>query len=138
MKIYYAVVKNSSEGFQVNFPDFPESIFTTPDLSQLHQNAEKHLERHAQQLNATGKILPLPSSLNDILNKTNEQNAMPVPIRLNEGTLGAKRINITLQQSLLERIDQVAHTQGLSRSGFIAIATRKLLQSLQEGNNNGL
>ena len=138
MKIYYAVVTNSPDGFQVNFPDFPESIFTTPDLSQLHKNAELHLERHAQQLNATGKILPLPSSLNDILSKTEASDKMPVPIRLNEGSLGAKRINITLQQSLLERIDQVAHTQGLSRSGFIAIATRKLLQSLQEGNNNSI
>ncbi len=133
MKIYYAVVQNTHEGYQIKFPDFPESSFTTNDLAQVHKNAESYLESHAQELNSKGKILPLPTSLNDILTKTQEQGVMPLPIRLNEGNLGAKRINITLQQSLLERIDQVAHRQGLSRSGFIAVASRKMLQSLQDG-----
>jgi metal-responsive CopG/Arc/MetJ family transcriptional regulator len=41
----------------------------------------------------------------------------------------AKRINITLDEHLIESIDRMATDQGLTRSGFIATTARAVLAS---------
>jgi hypothetical protein len=43
----------------------------------------------------------------------------------------AVRLNISLDDSLIVKIDRAAHARSMTRSGFIAQATRKALEEIE-------
>ena len=49
-----------------------------------------------------------------------------VPVEVPEGSA---RINVSIDRSLLKRIDEAAMRRGMTRSGFLAEGARKLLRT---------
>ena len=115
--------KDHDSDFGVDFPDFPGCISAGATLEEARRMAEEALELHVLGMAEDGDALPAPSSLNAIMADPDSRNAV-ASVATVPGTIERRvRINITLPEPLLRRID--AHTQ--NRSAFLARAAEKAL-----------
>ncbi len=124
MKYYIALVrKDADTSFGVEFPDFPGCISAGDTLDEAAQGAAEALALHVEGMLQDGESIPEPSSLEDI--DTGGAVPMLVPLASSRGRV--VRLNITMDENLLEEIDSAARRFGQSRSAFLANAARKAL-----------
>ena len=123
----YAAVMEQTDagGFGVWFPDFPGCISHAEDPLAAAQGARKALTRRLQTMEETGEIVPQPTPAEAV-----ELPDVPSYVFLVEAdTPPAKtsyvRLNVTLPEALVRRIDAVA---GGNRSGWLAMAAGELLK----------
>ncbi|MCK5296965.1 MAG: type II toxin-antitoxin system HicB family antitoxin [Alphaproteobacteria bacterium] len=127
MKTYFPAVIEQDEGscFGVFFPDFLGCVSAGDTVEKAVENARKALKGHTQCMIDDEDLLPEPTPVTDIEidDDINVVCITLIPVYLPSK---AKRINITLDENLIEQIDAVAS----NRSAFIAEATRARLSSL--------
>ncbi len=128
---YPAVVERAEDGFGVVFPDVPGCVSAGDTVAEALANAAEALESHLELLVGAGEPLPEPgppeAPLPDWLAGIEPVMRALVPVEL-PGR--AVRVNVTLDEGLLRRIDRAARRLGTSRSGFLAEAARRLLREL--------
>jgi hypothetical protein len=73
--------------------------------------------------------IPSPSSFDEI-KKSAPINSIIVMLPVLFNDVRHKRINITLGESLIERIDLISKREGFTRSGFLAVAAREYLDKV--------
>ncbi|MGA8381767.1 MAG: type II toxin-antitoxin system HicB family antitoxin [Stellaceae bacterium] len=115
--------KDHDSDFGVDFPDFPGCISAGATLEEARRMAEEALELHVRGMAEDGDALPEPSSLNTIMADPDSRNAVAFVATVPGTVERSVRINITLPEPLLRRID--AHTH--NRSAFLARAAEKAL-----------
>jgi predicted RNase H-like HicB family nuclease len=118
------LIHHEDEAYGVSFPDFPGCTTVSRDLDSVVAKAAEVLAFHVEGLAEDGP-LPQPRSMSEL-----ERD--PSFLEDAEGALlvlvpydppgRAVRINITLDESLLARIDRAAQASGETRSGFLAKA----------------
>lgn len=125
-----ALVHEEDGTFGVSFPDFPGCVTAADTLDGAAAKAREVLAFHADGMAEDGLALPAVRTL-DELRKDKEARAdmrgaliMLVPY---DPPSRAVRINLTMDEALLARVDQAASRAGESRSGFLAAAARKRL-----------
>ena len=120
-KIYYPALidKDAESDFGVSFPDFPGCVSAGETLEESLMGAQEALSGHVALMIADGDALPKPTSLEDV---AAEKEASTVVVTLVPVVLPgrARRVNVTLDEALLEEIDQISN----NRSGFLAEAAR--------------
>ncbi len=120
-KIYYPafVDKDAESDFGVSFPDFPGCVSAGETLEESLLGAQEALSGHVALMIADGDALPKPTSLEEV---AAEREPSTVAITLVPVVLPgrARRVNVTLDEALLEEIDQISN----NRSGFLAEAAR--------------
>jgi predicted RNase H-like HicB family nuclease len=120
-KVYYPALvdKDADSDFGVSFPDFPGCVSAGETLEDALLGAQEALSGHVALMVADGDALPRPTSLEQV---TAEKEASTVAITLLPVVLPgrARRVNVTLDEALLEEIDQISD----NRSGFLAEAAR--------------
>ena len=124
-----ALIDEEDGRFGVAFPDFPGCTTVARSLDEAVAKAAEVLAFHAEGLAEDGP-LPLPRTLAELRKdrqfRTDSKDAMVALIPYAPPSR-ATRINITLEESLLSRIDTAASALGETRSGFLATAARKRL-----------
>ena len=118
-------------GYGVVFPDFPGCVSAAPDSETAVHRAAEALALHVEGMLEDHIELPAPSApdapLPDWL--AEEPGAerwirvlvpMSVPGK-------ARRINVTLEEGLLARLDNAARIHRMTRSAFLADAVRRML-----------
>ena len=123
---FLAVVhKDPGSDFGVSFPDFPGCVSAGSTLQEAIVSAEEALQGHVDvmveycdELPEATTDLP-PEYLDSALTVIAVKVRLPSP---------AKRINITIEGGLLERIDDAAAEAGLKRSQLLALASREWLE----------
>jgi predicted RNase H-like HicB family nuclease len=126
---YIALIrKKKNTAFGVDFPDFPGCITVGDTLDEALSNSREALGLHIQGMNEDGERIPEPSSLEAVLKDPKNRDAVPCLVQLPRGKGRAIRINITVEENLLEEIDDAAASVGISRSAFIAEAARDKLR----------
>jgi predicted RNase H-like HicB family nuclease len=126
---YPAVIdKDPDSDFGVVFPDFPGCVSAGRTLDEAIRSAHEALAGHVALMVADGDELPPPTPLEAV---AAERDATTVAITLVPVTLPGKaqRVNITIDQGLLEEIDAVAD----NRSRFLAEAARAELARRRAG-----
>ena len=124
---YLALIrKNADSDFSVDFPDLPGCVTAGRDLDEALAFAREALAGHISVLTDDGEAVPAPSSLETIMADPDNADAavvtlVPAPARRGR----AVRLNITLDEALLSRIDEEAGSYGRSR--FLAEAARAKL-----------
>lgn len=110
-------------GYTARFPDLPESAAAGADMAGLIADARVALDRELKRLSDQGEAWPSPTPI-ELL--TVPPGAIPflVDVAVDDTPV---RVNISIGERLLGRIDQAAEAGGMSRSGFIATAARKAL-----------
>lgn len=112
----------------VFFPDLPGCYSAGDTLDEAFANAREALAFHIEGLREDKLTIPKPSSL-DALKKNAEfgedfanENVTLIRVPLLENKVKPKRINISLNPTLINAIDQAAKEQGMTRSAFLASA----------------
>jgi predicted RNase H-like HicB family nuclease len=120
-RVYYPAVidKDPDSDFGVVFPDFPGCVSAGSTLDEAMLGAHEALAGHVALMVNDGDELPEPTPLEVVAAK---RDATTVAITLVPVTLPGKahRVNITIDEGLLEEIDAVAD----NRSRFLAEAAR--------------
>ncbi len=123
----YAAVMEQTDagGFGVWFPDFPGCISHAEDTLTAAQGARKALARRLEAMAQNGGPVPQPTPAEAV-----ELADVPSYVFLVEAdTPVAKpayvRLNVTLPEALVRRIDALA---GGNRSGWLAMAANELLK----------
>ena len=128
MKPYIGLIrKDIKSGYGVEFPDFPGCITAAKTLTEAQIIAEEALNAHIQFMAQDGEKLPIPSSLESIMSKKANKNAVAIVVNA-INPYAVKRVNLTFREDILNKIDRFAKFNGLTRSNFLALAAMKELE----------
>ena len=110
-------------GYSASFPDLPGLAVEGADIAALVVAARETVLKELQRLADDGHDWPKPTALEAV---AAEAGVIPflVDVAVEDTPV---RVNISIGERLLKRIDQAAETRGMSRSGFIASAARTAL-----------
>ncbi|MCW2395161.1 MULTISPECIES: type II toxin-antitoxin system HicB family antitoxin [unclassified Sphingobium] len=127
MNHYFALVqKDADSAFGVIFPDLPGCFSAVDDAGDVVPQAVDALALWFED-----QDIVAPSSLDDIRARYADELAegaylVSVPHIRNGGK--TKRVNLTMEQSMLDAIDTAARQQGITRSAFVAQAARLVIE----------
>jgi predicted RNase H-like HicB family nuclease len=130
MTNYIALIhKEPRSDFGVSFPDFPGCVTAGRSLDEARKMAEEALALHVDGMREDGEKLPVPSSLESVMARRDNRDAVAILVTLRERAQATVRVNITLAQADLAAIDAHAEATGMSRSGFLVSAARARMAS---------
>jgi predicted RNase H-like HicB family nuclease len=123
---YIALIhKDNNSDFGVSFPDFPGLVTAGCDLDEARAMAEEALSFHIDGLLEDGNTLPAPSSLETVMQSTENRDGVAILVSHRAAPTKSVRVNITLPEDILHEIDTFSTAHGLTRSGFLARAARR-------------
>ena len=128
MTAYIGLIrKEKNSNYGVEFPDFPGCVTAAKTLAEAHTMAQQALNAHLQFMAEDGDVIPKPSSLEEIMQKKANKDTVAIMVEA-INPYAVKRVNITLREDILEKIDRFARSQGMTRSNFLATAALQELK----------
>ena len=115
--------KDNDSDFGVDFPDFPGCISAGGTIDEARRMAQEALEFHVGGMIEDGEGLPEPTTLDAVMADPDNADAVAFLATVPEPAERSVRVNITLPERLLRRID----ARGANRSAFLARAAEKAL-----------
>lgn len=110
----------------VTLPDFPGCFSAADHWEDIPAKVEEAVEVY---FDGEASEIPLPTPLAELQQNPDYADGVWLLLDLDLTRLRpkAKRINITLPEPLLERIDEYARAHRMSRSGFLASAAARVI-----------
>ena len=129
MANYIAVVhKDPKSDFGVSFPDFPGCITAGSSIDEAKDMAHDALDLHLKGMLEDGENIPTPSNLEDIMADPDYSDAVAIlVVTVSEEKPRSVRVNITVPEDMLRKIDAVAKKRGMSRSSFLVHAAQNAI-----------
>ena len=129
MANYIAVVhKDPKSDFGVSFPDFPGCITAGSSIDEAKDMAHDALDLHIKGMLEDGENIPAPSNLEDIMADPDYSDAVAIlVVTVSEEKPRSVRVNITVPEDMLRKIDAVAKKRGMSRSSFLVHAAQNAI-----------
>jgi predicted RNase H-like HicB family nuclease len=113
----------------VSFPDLPGCVTAGFDLDDAQRMAEEALALHLEGLEEDGDPIPEPSSLETVMADQENRSGVVILVRAPQKAARIVRVNMTVPQDELERIDRFADEHGYTRSGFLLRAAKKEMET---------
>lgn len=134
MANYIAVVhKDPKSDFGVSFPDFPGCITAGTSIDEAKDMADDALSLHVKGLLEDGEDIPSPSKLEDIMENPEYSDSVAIlVVSISEAKARSVRVNITVPEDMLRKIDNIAKQRGMSRSSFLVNAAQNAISSGQD------
>jgi predicted RNase H-like HicB family nuclease len=134
MANYIAVVhKDPKSDFGVSFPDFPGCITAGSSIDEAKDMANEALSLHVKGLLEDGEDIPSPSKLEDIMENPEYSDSVAIlVVSVSEAKTRSVRVNITVPEDMLRKIDIIAKQRGMSRSSFLVNAAQNAISSGQD------
>jgi predicted RNase H-like HicB family nuclease len=132
---YQAPGDGPADGWDVVLPDFPGCVTQGDTPQQAMENAIEALSLHVEGMVAEGLALPPTSPMNAPLPEWLSESDMPTQVHAllpTEVPGKNARVNVTLEQALLDRLDEAVRREGTTRSGYLAQAVQEKLQRSRE------
>jgi predicted RNase H-like HicB family nuclease len=133
--VNYMAIADQAQGetaWSISFPEFPEIASAAPDERSIFTQAQDALMTAIDAYAADGRVLPEPR-FDPRRHPPAEDEGRRVFLSVSAEIPGAwVRVNISLDQGLLQRIDASAKRLGMTRSGFLAEGARRLMEARQE------
>jgi predicted RNase H-like HicB family nuclease len=130
MRQYIALIhKDADSDFGVSFPDLPGCVTAGFDLDDAQRMAEEALALHLEGLEEDGDPIPEPSSLETVMADQENRSGVVILVRAPQKAARIVRVNMTVPQDELERIDRFADEHGYTRSGFLLRAAKKEMET---------
>ncbi len=125
---YIALIRKEADSdYGVDFPDLPGCVTAGSTLDEAAAMAREALALHLEGLEAEGEAWPEPSSLEDIMALADSRDAAAILVPAPKPKGRAARINITMDENLLEEIDAAVGPG--ERSGFLSQAARVAMRA---------
>lgn len=130
MANYIAVVhKDPKSDFGVSFPDFPGCVTAGTSIDEAKDMAHDALSLHIKGMLEDGECIPDPSKLEDIIAEPAYSDAVAIlVVTVSETKSRSVRVNITVPEDVLRKIDAVAKKRGMSRSAFLINAAQNAIE----------
>lgn len=124
MKYPIYIEKDEDSDYGVTIPDLPGCFSAGTTLEESITNAEEAILTHLEGLMLDSDPIPYPSSMKELQSKFNSPNGIWVLVTVDIGQLSkeTKRINITLPEIILSKVDSFANKEKETRSGLLAKA----------------
>ena len=122
----YAVYAERDPGsdWGVAVPDLPGCFSAGASIEEAFDNAREAILTHVEGLLMDDEVVPTPTSIEE-LRKFSPKASYTwgiVDVDLSGLSKAVKRVNITLPENILGKIDAYAEREGETRSGFLAEA----------------
>lgn len=129
MKVNYPAVVHMDAGsdFGVSFPDFLGCVSAEKSLNSALAEAKEALQLHVDGMLEDGDALPVASDLAQMVQSSEGPGLVTVALVEIEIPGVSRRINITMDEALLAKVDRAAQEAGMSRSGMLAQGARMML-----------
>ncbi len=128
---FMAIIEGGDEpGYSVFFPDLPGCASAGDTIEEAARNAEEALGLHLRGMIEDGEEIPAATAPEHIKVDPEVKEVARLLVR-GEIPARAVRLNISLDDSLIVKIDRAARSRSMTRSGFIAQATRKALEEIE-------
>jgi predicted RNase H-like HicB family nuclease len=133
MSYAIAVIHEENGVYGISFPDFPGCISTGRSIDEAIFKGGQALALHVAGMIEDDEALPFLHSVAEL--RSDPEFAVDfegatiaaVPVELPRRTV---RVNISIDEGLLERVDRAAESAGQSRSAFlIEAAKRRIAES---------
>ena len=133
MANYIGVVhKDPKSDFGVSFPDFQGCITAGSTIDEAKDMAHDALSLHIKGMLEDGENIPSPSKLEDIMDDPDYSDAAAIlVVSVSESKPRSVRVNITVPEDMLRKIDNIAKKRGMSRSSFLVHAAQNAIASSQ-------
>jgi predicted RNase H-like HicB family nuclease len=118
-------------GYRAAFPDVPDCDVKAPDIAGLLADARQALATPLQRTADAGETWPTPTPVEQVV-LTAGAFPLLVDVAVEDRPI---RVNISLGEQLVQRLDAAADAKGMSRSGYIAQAVRVSLGERGPGND---
>jgi predicted RNase H-like HicB family nuclease len=128
MRQYIALIhKDADSDFGVSFPDLPGCVTAGRTLDEARDMAAEALALHLGGVAEGGEPIPEPSTLEAVMSDPENRSGVAILVAAPATPARSVRINVTLPEDVLARIDAFAEANGYSRSGFLAYAAKKAM-----------
>ncbi len=131
MPVAYALIHEEDGVFGISFPDFPGCVSTGHTEEEVLRKGTEALSFHVAGMVEDGDPIPSPRSLRDLradLAFREDSGGAIVAMVPFDLPGRAVRLNISMEERLLESVDRAAAASGQSRSAFLADAARQRLK----------
>lgn len=107
-------------------PDFPGCFSAADSWDELADNIQEAVELYCED---EDRVPPLPTSLDKLMASPDYQGGiwMMVDIDIRKLKTRSIRLNVSLPEGLLRRIDDEAKSRHMSRSAFLAMSAQREL-----------
>ena len=127
----YPVVlhKDTDSDYGVTIPDLPGCFSAGASIDEALESAVEAAECHIEGLLIDSEDIPLPIAIESHREDSSFNDGIWAFIDVDLSKLSGKvrRVNVTIPERILHRIDDFAQRQGESRSGLIAAATMEYI-----------
>lgn len=125
MRHYIGLIHKEAESdFGISFPDFPGCVSAGSTLDEALAMGREALEGHIEAMTEAGEPIPVPSDVDAVMEDPENRDGVVVLVPAPDLSGKAVRVNVTLPEGLLQRIDEAAP----NRSRFLAEAAEELLE----------
>lgn len=125
-----ALIHEEDGVFGISFPDFPGCVASGATAEEAFERGSSVLAFHVAGMLEDGDVIPRLRSMKEIADQDGRAllegaTWVRVPLDLPGKAI---RINVSLEDRLVEQIDRAAKASGVSRSGFLAEAAKVRLR----------
>jgi len=125
MRHYIGLIhKESASDFGISFPDFPGCVSAGTTLDEALAMGREALDGHIEAMVEAGEAIPAPSDIDTVMKNPENRDGVAVLVPAPDLAGKAVRVNVTLPEGLLARIDEAAP----NRSRFLAEAAEEHLE----------
>ncbi len=123
--IYPAIASGTAEhGHHAAFPDLPEISVASASLDELVRLAREALIQALKRREDAGEAWPSASPLEQVRPVGAQGVVFMVEVQTDDAPV---RVNVSIGEQLLRRIDDAAGARNMTRSGYLAAAARRML-----------
>jgi predicted RNase H-like HicB family nuclease len=124
MKYPVLIHKDPDSDYGVTVPDLPGCFSAGATFEDALQNVQEAILTHLEGLLLDNESIPSPSSMEKLMLGRQEPGTVWALVTVDLASLSdrAKRINITVPERMLRKIDAFAGSQGETRSGLLVAA----------------
>ena len=111
---------DAASGYQGRFPDLPDCTVDAANLAAFLVEARASVLKSLQALSNAGEAWPIPTAIEEVAAKPGTFPIL-VDVTVEDAPV---RVNISIGEKLLQRLDAAAEARSMTRSGYIAHAVR--------------
>jgi predicted RNase H-like HicB family nuclease len=121
--------KDSSSDFGIIVPDIPGCFSAAKKLEDAVDEAKEAIACHLEALLMDNEPIPVPTPIEQHMQNPEYEDGiwMLVDVDLTRLSGKCKRVNITLPERILRRIDEHTKLHGGNRSAFLADAALQIM-----------
>ena len=122
----YVHVGDDNHAHGAEIPDFPGCFTAADNWDDLAGNVQQAVELYCEDEDIA---VPAPTPLSALMVNPDYQDGIWMMVDIDTGKLKTKsvRLNVSLPEGLLRRIDEEAKNRHMSRSAFLAMSAQREL-----------